>query len=45
MSDQPSSEKQISLPKYLPLPWSIILVVAWCIVVPLAGTVANEVVG
>lgn len=45
MSDQVSSEKQVCTPMYLSLPWSITLVVAWCIFVPLAGTVANEAVG
>lgn len=42
MSDQPSSEKHVNSPKCLSLPWSITLVVAWCILVPLAGTVAYE---
>jgi hypothetical protein len=39
------SDKQVSSPKYLSLPWSITLVVVWCILVPLAGAVANEIVG
>ena len=45
MSDQPSSEKQVGSPKYLPLPWSITLVVAFCVLVPVAGSVAEEVGG
>ena len=45
MSDQPSSEKQASSPKYLSLPWSISLVAAWCILVPVAGSVAQGIGG
>jgi hypothetical protein len=42
MSDQPSSEKQVGSPKYLPLPWFITLVVAFCVLVPVAGSIAQE---
>ncbi len=45
MNDQPSSEKQVGSPKYLSLPWSITLVVAFCVLVPVAGSVAQEVGG
>lgn len=45
MSDQLSSEKQVGSPKYLPLSWSITLVVAFCILVPVAGSVSQEVGG
>jgi hypothetical protein len=45
MNDQPNSENQVSSPKFLSLPWSITLVVAWCILVPVAGAVSEEVGG
>jgi len=45
MSDQPRSEKQVSSPKYLSLPWLIALVAGLCVVPALAGAVAQEVGG
>ena len=45
MSDQPSSEKQVSSPKYLSLPWLIAFVAGLCVVPALAGAVAEEVGG
>ena len=45
MSDQPSSVKQVSSPKYLSLPWLIALVAGFCVVVPVAGAAAQEVGG
>ena len=45
MGNQPSSEKQVSSPKYLSLPWLIALVAGFCVVIPLAGAVAQEVGG
>jgi len=45
MSYQLRSEKQVSSPQYLSLPWFITLVAAFCVLVPVAGTVAQEVGG
>jgi hypothetical protein len=45
MSDEPSSVKQVSSPKYLSLPWLIALVAGICVVVPVAGAIAQEVGG
>src|SRR5262245_61099335 len=45
MSDQPGSEQQVGSPKYLSLPWLITLVAAFCVVVPAAGAVAQEIGG
>src|SRR5689334_9792383 len=45
MSYPLSSPKQVRSPKYLSLPWFITLVAAFCVLVPVAGTVAQEVGG
>ena len=42
MSEQLNSVQQASSPKYLSLPWFITLVAAFCVLVLVAGTVAEE---